>query len=133
MMGVKSHNFCIDLLRRLGILTLTCEYIFSLINFITNKEHFQTNADVHNVNTRHKHYLHEPTANLSCFQKSTCAGIKIFNSLPSDLRNLMIEKERFKIALKQFLETGTHSVVLVNTSCLKMAYTFQSCINSISR
>jgi hypothetical protein len=37
-------------------------------DLLCNEEHFQTNADVHSVNIRHKHYLHKPTANLSCFQ-----------------------------------------------------------------
>jgi hypothetical protein len=50
----------------------TMDNIFLLINFITNnEEHFQTNAIVHSVNTRQNHYRHTPTANLSCFQKST--------------------------------------------------------------
>jgi hypothetical protein len=53
MTGVKSHNPCIDLFKGLEILTLPCEYKFSLINFIIyNEEHFQTNADVQSVNTR---------------------------------------------------------------------------------
>jgi hypothetical protein len=48
MMYVKSHNYCRGLFKRLEILTLPCEYIFSLMNFITNnEEHFQTNADGH--------------------------------------------------------------------------------------
>jgi hypothetical protein len=107
MMGVKSHNSYTGLFKRIEILTLPCEYIFSLINFITSKEeHFQTNADIHSVNTRHKNYLHKPPANLSCFQKSTYyAGIKIFNNLPSALKILMHEKARFKIALKLYLNT----------------------------
>jgi hypothetical protein len=72
MMDVKSCNSCRDLFKRLESLTVPYEYMFWLINFIkNNEEHFQTNADVHTVNTRHKHYLHKPTANLSFFQKST--------------------------------------------------------------
>jgi len=48
-----------------------------------NQEHIQTNSATHSVSTR-------PTANLSFFQKSAYyAGIKIFNSLPSDLRSRM--------------------------------------------
>jgi hypothetical protein len=35
MMDVKSHNSYGDLLKRPETLTLPCEYIFSLINFIT--------------------------------------------------------------------------------------------------
>jgi hypothetical protein len=47
-------------------------------------------------NTRHKHQLHKPTANLSCIQKSLYdAGIKMFNNLPSDLRSLMNERAQF--------------------------------------
>jgi hypothetical protein len=90
------------LFERLEILALPCEYIFSLINFITNnEEHFQTNADVHSVNTRHKDYIYKPAANLSCFQKSTYyAGIRIFSCFPSDLKSLMKEKARLQTALK---------------------------------
>jgi hypothetical protein len=57
-MDVKSRNSCRDLFKRLEILTVPYEYIFSLINFITNNEkHFQKNTDEHSVNTRHKHYI----------------------------------------------------------------------------
>jgi hypothetical protein len=106
MMGVKSHNSCRDLFKRLELLTLPCVYIFLLINFITNNKHFQTDADVHSVNTRCKHYLLKPTANLSCLQKSAyCAGIKVFSNLPSDLESLMNDKVQIKVALKLYLNT----------------------------
>jgi hypothetical protein len=50
------------------------------------KNIFQSNADVHIVNTRHKHDLNKSTANISCFQRSTYyAGIKFFNNLAFDL------------------------------------------------
>jgi hypothetical protein len=105
MMGVQSHNSCRDLFKRLQILTIPCEHIFSLINFIKNNEqHFKTTADVHSVNTRHKHCLNKPTVNLSCFQKSAYyAEIKIFSNLPSDPTSLMNEKAQFKIALNWYL------------------------------
>jgi len=32
-------------------------------------------------------------------------GIRIFNSLPSNLRSLMNEKAQFKVALKRYLYT----------------------------
>jgi hypothetical protein len=94
MIGVKSCNSCRDLFKTLEILTLPLEYIFRLINFITNKEeYFQANADVHSVNTRHKHYIHKSTANISCFQNSTYyARIKSFNNLSPDLKSFMSEK-----------------------------------------
>jgi hypothetical protein len=56
MMGAKSYNPCKHLPKTTVNLTLPCEYIFPVINFITNKEEqFQTNGDVHSVNTRYKY------------------------------------------------------------------------------
>jgi hypothetical protein len=55
MMSVKSRNSCRDPFKRLQILTFTYEYMYSLVNFITNNtELVQTNADVHSINTRHQ-------------------------------------------------------------------------------
>jgi hypothetical protein len=104
VMDVKSRNPCRDLFNRLEILTLAYGYLFSVIKCVTNNELFQTNADLHSVNTRHKHYLHKPTANLSCFQKGAYYDrIQIFNNLLSDLKSLKSERARFKMALKQYL------------------------------
>jgi hypothetical protein len=65
MMGVKSLNSCRELFKRLQILSLPCEYIFSLINFIiNNQERSQINSAVHNVNTRNKRHLHRSIASL---------------------------------------------------------------------
>jgi hypothetical protein len=86
MAGVKPRNSCRSLFKRLEILTLPCEYIFSLLLFIVKKkkqqEHFQANFAAHSFNTRNKNQLHRRIANLSGFQKSAYyAGIKVFNSL----------------------------------------------------
>jgi hypothetical protein len=118
MMGITSPNSCRDLFKILEILTLPCEHIFSSIKFITNNEHFQTNADVHSINTRHKHYLHKPAANLSCLQKSTYyAGIRIFNNLPSDIKSL--RKKKHDLNSTKTILKCTHSTLLMNTYCLK--------------
>jgi hypothetical protein len=93
-------------IKKLQILPLPCEYIFSSWHFlINNLEHFQTNSAIH-CNTRNKHHLQRPTANLTYFQKITYySGIKIFNNLPASLRILMNENAKFKIVLKQYLNT----------------------------
>jgi hypothetical protein len=87
MAGAKPRNSCRSLFKRLEILTLPCEYIFSLLLFIVNnQEHSQTNSAVHSVSTRNKNQLHRPITNLSCFQKSVYyAGINMFNCLSSSL------------------------------------------------
>jgi hypothetical protein len=105
--GVKPRNSCRSLFKRLEILALPCEYIFSLMNFlINNQEHFQTNSAIHSVNTGNKNQLHRPIANFICFQKSAYyAGIGIFNSLPSSLPSLINTKAQFKVVLRRYLIT----------------------------
>jgi hypothetical protein len=105
--GVKSRKSCRNVSMSLEILPLQCEYIFTLMNcVVNNQEHFQTNSAIHSVNTRNRDHLHRPDANLSCFQKCAyCAGIKIFNNLPSNLRSLINKKAQFKVPLKKYLNT----------------------------
>jgi hypothetical protein len=95
IVGAKPQTPFRDPFKKLQILPLPCEYIFSLLNFVINNlEHFQTNLAIHCVNTRNKHNLHRPVANLTCFQKTTYyLGIKIFNNLPASLKSLMNEKQ----------------------------------------
>jgi hypothetical protein len=109
MAGTKPRNFCRSLFKKLEILPLSCQYIFSLMNFIVNYiELYQTNSAFHSVNTRNKNHLHRPTAYLSCFQKCAYyAGIKTFNSVPPSLKTVSDKKETFKVALKRYLNTHT--------------------------
>jgi len=70
MAGAQPRTSCRSLFRQLEILPVSCQYIPSLMSFIIyNQEVFQTNSSIHNINTRNKHLLHRPNANLSCFQK----------------------------------------------------------------
>ncbi|PNF23822.1 hypothetical protein B7P43_G15913 [Cryptotermes secundus] len=107
MAGVKPRESCKNIFKRLEILTLPCEYIFSLMIFIVkNQEFFPTNSTIHNVNTRNKNQLHRPVASLSCFQKSAYyTGIKIFNNLPPNITTLIDKQGQFKVALKRYLIT----------------------------
>jgi hypothetical protein len=69
MDGVKPTNSHRSLFKRFEILTLSCEYTFSLMNFMVNKHyHFPTNSHLHSVNARKSHDLHKPAANLPRFQ-----------------------------------------------------------------
>jgi hypothetical protein len=86
---------------------------------------------MYSVNTRHKHYLHKPTANLSCFQKwAYYGGIKIFN-LPFDLKSLMNDKAKFRMVRKHYL--NTHSFYSVEEYIFsKKTHLFKGYVNSIS-
>jgi hypothetical protein len=105
--GVKSRNSCRNLFMSLEILPLSCEYIFILMNSVVNNQGlFLTDSAIPSINTRNREHLHRPTANLSYFQKSAYyAGIKIFNSLPPNLRSVMNKRAPYKVALKRYLNT----------------------------
>jgi len=89
------------------ILPVPCHYILSLMNWLLIIMKFsQKNSSVHNINARHKHHLHGPNANLSCFQKSTfSAGIKMFNNLLPSVTILKNDKAKFKAAFRKYLHT----------------------------
>jgi hypothetical protein len=69
---------------------------------VRNKELFKTNSDVHNINTRSNHDLHVPKANLTVFQNGVrYSGIKVYNHLPANIKQLSNNKSEFKMALKR--------------------------------
>jgi hypothetical protein len=70
MSGVGKFNSCLDLFKKLQILPLPSQYIFSLHLFsIKNKNYFTSNMDIHDINTRYNYNLHLPSTNLSIVQK----------------------------------------------------------------
>ena len=77
-----------ELFRKLEILPLYSQYIFSIsICVIKTKHLFYTNKQIHSIHTRFKPNLHPPTANLTKFQKAVhYSAIKIFNSLPHNIK-----------------------------------------------
>jgi len=71
---------------------------------IKNKHLFSTNYQIHRVHIRFKTNLHPPIANLITFQKGVYySGIKIFNNLPHNVKDLANEIKLFRNALKRFL------------------------------
>jgi IS1 family transposase len=117
MIGAHPRTSCRRLFKKLKILPVPSQYIYSLMNFfVNNQENFQTDSSIHNINTRNKHHLHRLTANLSCFQKNAFySGIRIFNSLPRSITNLKDEKTKFKVTLKKY--RNAHSFYSVD-ECL---------------
>jgi hypothetical protein len=77
VVGVHPRTSCGTLFKKLDILTVPSQYIYSLMSFsLRIRKNFRL------TNTRKKHHLHRPVANLSCFQKgASYSGIRIFNRL----------------------------------------------------
>jgi len=98
---------CRNLFKKLQILPLTSQYMLSLLMFIVqNKSFFLTNNVNHNLDIRQRNNVYLPQASLTICQKvAYYSGIKIFNNLPLEIKNVAGNKKKFKIALKKFLYT----------------------------
>jgi hypothetical protein len=65
---------------------------------------FAENSEMYTTVTRNSSNLHLPSSNLTVFQKgSQYFGIKVYNSLPSNIKQMSKSKNQFKKALLQFL------------------------------
>jgi hypothetical protein len=96
-----------SLFKKFQILPLKSQYMLSLLMFVVqNKTLFTTNTENYNLDTRQRNNLYLPQANLTTYQKGACySRIKIFNNLPSEIKNVAGNQKKFKIALKKFLYT----------------------------
>ena len=78
-------------------------YFFPLLLFVAkNRDLCESNSEIHNTNTRFSSDLHTPTANLT-FQKGPFYfGIKVFNHLPTSIKNTSHYINQFTCVLKVF-------------------------------
>jgi len=104
-----NKDSCWDLFKKLNILPLQLQYIFSLLMFVVkNNDLFKTNSDVHNFNTRSHYDLHIPAVNFAVFQNGVWySGIKIYNYLPPTIKKLSYDISKFIAALKRLLYTNS--------------------------
>jgi len=81
--------------------------MLSLLMFVVqNKNLFLRNNENHNLDTRQRNNLYLPQANLTIYQKGAYySGIKIFNNLHLEIKNVAGNQKKFKIALKKCLHT----------------------------
>jgi hypothetical protein len=104
-MGLRSRDSCREHFKKPKILPLQSQYIQLLLLFVVdNKRYFKENSDIHNINTSTKSNLHQPIANLSTYQKGAHYNrIKVYNSLPTQIKGLSADSKKFGHALKSFL------------------------------
>jgi len=78
------------------------QHILSLLTFVSNnKEQYFTNSEIHKINTRHTFNLHLPRTHVNIYQKGVYySGIKIFSSLPQDIKTYIANPRTFKKAVK---------------------------------
>jgi hypothetical protein len=70
MTGCRYRDSCIKLFINSEILPLLSQYILSLLMFmIRNRSQFSINSEIHNSNTRQHANFHQPSVNVTKYQK----------------------------------------------------------------
>jgi hypothetical protein len=96
---------CRSLFKKFHILPLKSQYMLSLLMFLVQKKTlFLTNTENYNLDTRQKNNIYLPQAVLTIYQKGAYfSGIKIFNNLPLEIKNVADKQKKFKTALEKVL------------------------------
>jgi len=105
MTGSSTRTTCKMLFPKLKILTLISQYILPSMRFLSSTlDLFTFNSSVHNINTRLRLELHKPLVKLNMCQCSSYYNcINIYNKLPDDLANLILNKKQLLSQLKGYL------------------------------
>jgi len=105
MESCGNRVLCRNLLKKLQILPLTSQYMLSLLMFVfQNKNFFSTKIENHNTDTRQRNNLYLLQANLTIYQKGAYySGIKIFNNLPLEIKNVSCKKKNLNCSEKIFI------------------------------
>ena len=105
MTGASIRASCQRLFSELKILTLTSQYILSLMRFLSsNMDIFMFSSSIHNINTRQRLKLHKPSVNRKIYQQSSYYNcINIYNKLPDELAIQLQNKRQFLLQLKKYL------------------------------
>ena len=62
-MNDRNRDSCHHLFKNLKILPLKSQYISSLLLFVAkSRDLYESNSEIHNINTRFSSVLHTPTA-----------------------------------------------------------------------
>ena len=78
-------------------------FFFLLLFIVNNKALFQINSEIHSINTRHNSDFHRPLVNLTTYKNGTYyIGTKLFNYLPTHIKDLSHNVNQFRLALKDF-------------------------------
>jgi hypothetical protein len=104
MEGCRYTDSCRKLFINLEILPLPSQYILSLpIFLIRNRSQFLVNSEIHHINTRQHANFHKPSVNVAKYQKGVYyLGVKLFNALPSDIKQSLIIIRNLKWFYKNF-------------------------------
>jgi hypothetical protein len=102
---VRHRDSCRQLLKNWGILPFYSQCIFSLMMIVVKNVYlYTTNQELHGINTKQNTDLHLISVRLTAFKEwAYFTGMRIFNHLPANVKQLANKIELFKSALKIYL------------------------------
>jgi len=69
-MNARNRDICRQLFKNINILPLKSQYIFPLLLFVAkNRDLYESNSEIHNINAIFSSDLHTANANLTTFHK----------------------------------------------------------------
>ena len=94
-----------NLFKKLQVLPLASQYMLSLLMFVVpNKNIFSTSIENHNIDMRQRNNLYVPQTKLTIYQKAAYyLGIKIFNNLLLEIKNVAGNQKNLQFLRKKFL------------------------------
>lgn len=103
----RSGESCRKLFKELKIVPCTLQFILSLVLFVTNNKSCSMRySEKYSTHTKHSSYLHVPQTNLAVYRKGVYySGAKILSNIPSDIKNVSHNPNRFKIIFQYLLTT----------------------------
>jgi hypothetical protein len=108
MTNLTPRDSCRVMFKELRILPFYSQYIYSVLIYLAgNIQLYTMNREVHNYNTRNSSNFHLPNANLTKHIGVYYMGIELYNHLPTDIKNLVINQKLFGSALKSFLHSNS--------------------------
>jgi hypothetical protein len=110
IVGCRNRESCRGLFKQLNILPLISQHTYSLLMFVINNKDLMTKMEHHGIFTTQIKNLHLPQANLTMYQKGVYySGIRVFNGIPTDIKDISDSPVKFKTGLKHFLYSYLHS------------------------
>jgi hypothetical protein len=103
------RDSCRDLFKKLQILPLYSQYIYSLCMFaVKNRDLFELNSDICKISTKYNNDFHLPSVQLKLFQKVVFySGIKTYNHLSLTIKELSYDVKQFRWVLKRFIQSNS--------------------------
>jgi hypothetical protein len=70
-MNARNRESCRQLFKNLKLLPLKSEHIYSFLLFVAkNRDLYESNSEIHTINTKFSSDLHTATTNLTTVQKA---------------------------------------------------------------